>query len=193
MENININGRSRQFIWNSELVNDRDFEDRRWSRGCHLTSSDWGPCTSVISSLSSRSCCVLLVAYSLREFTSRSFISLGSGNGLQVCTLSDLRSEQHWCEFIEPEPPHAHPAGPPDYKAHFDEFLRRFQSYKSGTVEIARKSSGAGKQQSSNEETGAYQEFWQAPARLWQPRVRRLSEEEIDCVLVSAVLYKNSS
>lgn len=30
-----------------------------------------------------------------------------------------------------------------------------------------------------------YEEFWQAPSRIWQPRVRQLSEEEMEAVVVS--------
>ena len=33
-----------------------------------------------------------------------------------------------------------------------------------------------------------YEEFWQAPSRVWSPRVRQLSEAEIEAVLVSPSL-----
>lgn len=91
-------------------------------------------------------------------------------------------SEWQLTNFLEPGPPHAHPAGPPDYKAHFDEFLKRFQSYKAGPPH--RQTSGSKPQKKASEDSDAYQEFWHAPTRLWNSRIRTISEEEIECVLV---------
>lgn len=75
----------------------------------------------------------------------------------------------------KPEPPSAHPAGPPEYKAHFDDFLKKSKqtlSAPSPAKPISRDALG----------TDVYQEFWQAPARLWNPRVRNLSEEEVEAI-----------
>lgn len=82
---------------------------------------------------------------------------------------------------IELEPPHPHPAGPADYKAHFTDFLKKFQSStqtKSSTPSASKHSS----------DKPVYEEFWEAPARLWNPRVRSLSEEEMEAVVVSTAL-----
>ncbi|KAH8115771.1 hypothetical protein DFH11DRAFT_1587026 [Phellopilus nigrolimitatus] len=79
----------------------------------------------------------------------------------------------------KPEPPHAHPAGPQDYKAHFADFLKKFE------LSGSRSSSSAATVEAADVDVdhAAYQEFWQAPARLWNPRVRKLSDEEVEAVL----------
>ncbi|EJD00803.1 uncharacterized protein FOMMEDRAFT_21309 [Fomitiporia mediterranea MF3/22] len=85
----------------------------------------------------------------------------------------------------KPEPPHAHPAGPPEYKAHFADFLKKFESSASSSRSVSSSSSNSvqkGKDQ-SDAHSDAYQEFWQAPQRLWNPRVRNISEKEMDAVL----------
>ncbi|THH08032.1 hypothetical protein EW145_g2986 [Phellinidium pouzarii] len=74
----------------------------------------------------------------------------------------------------KPEPPHAHPAGPAEYKAHFSDFLKKFQYSRSQSV---------APKKAEDDGHDVYQEFWQAPVRLWNPRVRELSEEEMEAVL----------
>lgn len=70
---------------------------------------------------------------------------------------------------------HAHPAAPEELKKSFGEFLKKFHSpTKAGGN---RSSSGA----------HVYQEFWEAPSKYWNGRVKAISEEEIDAVLVSAM------
>jgi small subunit ribosomal protein YMR-31 len=34
---------------------------------------------------------------------------------------------------------------------------------------------------------GTYENFWEAPSRVWRPRVRQISEEEMDAVIVSEI------
>ncbi|OCB88322.1 hypothetical protein A7U60_g4524 [Sanghuangporus baumii] len=88
-----------------------------------------------------------------------------------------------------PEPPHAHPAGPEEYKAHFSDFLKKFEASspwsppsQSSSKAAAPKSSSAS---SSNrpEDHDVYQEFWQAPPRVWNPRARKISDEEMEAIL----------
>jgi len=73
-----------------------------------------------------------------------------------------------------PEAQHAHPAAPTELKQSFDQFLKKFQN-------PPQQAQSATSQLSST--PGAYEEFWEAPSRYWNPRVRQLSEEEIDAVL----------
>ncbi len=79
----------------------------------------------------------------------------------------------------EPEPPHAHPAGPADYKKAFSEFVKKFQSSASAFT------SSSGKTEAK---PGVFTEFWEAPSRIWSPRVRALSEAEIEAIAVSFIV-----
>ena len=82
---------------------------------------------------------------------------------------------------IEPEAPHAHPAAPAEYKKNFSDFLKKFNSSSSASASGSKSPSSKARK----EDTGAFEEFWQAPTRIWNPRVRNVSEEEMDAVLVS--------
>ena len=68
---------------------------------------------------------------------------------------------------------HAHPAAPEELKKSFGEFLKKFQS--------PVRTNGNG----SSSGARVYQEYWEAPSRYWNSRVKKISEEEIDAVLVS--------
>ncbi|KII96074.1 hypothetical protein PLICRDRAFT_151203 [Plicaturopsis crispa FD-325 SS-3] len=68
-----------------------------------------------------------------------------------------------------PEPPHAHPAAPPELRKAFPDFLRKFEA--SASSGASPKKSESGKQ--------AYSEFWEAPSRFW---VKELDEAEIDAI-----------
>ena len=81
----------------------------------------------------------------------------------------------------EPEPPTAHPAGPPEYKAHFEDFLKKFKQALAGPS-----STKASSRETSD--SSAYEEFWQAPSRLWNPRVHHLTEAEVEAIQVSRLL-----
>lgn len=119
--------------------------------------------------------------------TNRSSIFWESVNGQLVrLRLISCFSEILINGLTEPEAPHAHPAGPAEYKAHFSDSLKKFQSGGSKS-----QSSGATQEaQTASKDTGAYEEFWQAPPRLWNPRIRNISEEEMDAVLVSRQLHR---
>ncbi|KAI0829247.1 hypothetical protein BC628DRAFT_1417009 [Trametes gibbosa] len=73
----------------------------------------------------------------------------------------------------KPEVQHPHPFAPPELKQHFADFLKRFESSPSKSNSSTMSSSKGGA-------TGAvYQEFWEAPSRLWK---RELQDWEIELV-----------
>ncbi|KAI8984913.1 hypothetical protein BD414DRAFT_489684 [Trametes punicea] len=80
----------------------------------------------------------------------------------------------------KPEEQHPHPFAPPEAKQHFEEFLQKFQR-SSSAAQGGSPSPVAST--SSSSRSGAkgpvYQEFWQAPPRLWK---RDLKEWEIELV-----------
>lgn len=71
---------------------------------------------------------------------------------------------------------HAHPAAPEELKKSFADFLKKFQS----PVRTNGNESSPG--------VHTYQEYWEAPSKYWNSRVKKISEEEIDAVLVSVHL-----
>ncbi|CAA7260165.1 unnamed protein product [Cyclocybe aegerita] len=73
-----------------------------------------------------------------------------------------------------PDAPHPHPAAPADLKARFSEFLAKMNA--SGSSEPPSKS-GSGKN------TTVYNEFWEAPSRLWKPKVRYIEEAEVNAIM----------
>ena len=78
--------------------------------------------------------------------------------------------------LIAPTEQRAHPAAPEELKRSFADFLRKFQS----PVRM----NGNGSSSSMH----VYQEYWEAPSRYWDSRVKTISEEEIGAVLVSVSL-----
>ncbi|KAJ3513333.1 hypothetical protein NLJ89_g3012 [Agrocybe chaxingu] len=76
--------------------------------------------------------------------------------------------------FVAPDAPHPHPAAPADLKARFSEFLAKMNA--SGASEPASKSS-------SGNNTTVYNEFWEAPSRLWKPKVRYIEEAEVNAIM----------
>lgn len=85
-----------------------------------------------------------------------------------------LRDPQ--CIALEPEAPHVHPAAPTELKEHFAEFLAKMN------LSPAKPPSGKG---SSN----IYREFWEAPTRFWQPRVRQLTDAEMESIMVRGISW----
>ena len=74
-----------------------------------------------------------------------------------------------------PDAQHAHPAAPEQLKKSFGEFLKKFQSpAKAGDT-------------GSSSDAHIYKEYWDAPSKYWNSRVKAISEEEIDAVLVSVM------
>ncbi|PIL36590.1 hypothetical protein GSI_00279 [Ganoderma sinense ZZ0214-1] len=76
----------------------------------------------------------------------------------------------------KPEEQHPHPFAPPEFKQHFSDFLKKFQS-----TPAAASSAGASAGSAKKAEGGGqvFAEFWQAPSRLWK---RELEEWEIELV-----------
>ncbi|KAF4619161.1 hypothetical protein D9613_005588 [Agrocybe pediades] len=73
-----------------------------------------------------------------------------------------------------PEAPHPHPAAPSEFKQRFPQFLEARNN----------STSSPAKSSSKSEETGnIYNEFWEAPARFWKPRVRYIDEKEMDAIM----------
>ncbi|KAF9265516.1 hypothetical protein L218DRAFT_812712, partial [Marasmius fiardii PR-910] len=69
------------------------------------------------------------------------------------------------------EAPHIHPAAPAELRnKNFSDFSTssKFQ---------------ASSPSSSSSSSKVFKEFWEAPERLWKPKVRELEEWEIDAVL----------
>jgi len=74
---------------------------------------------------------------------------------------------------VAPNVQRAHPAAPEELKRSFTDFLKKFQS--------SMRKNGSG----SSSGASVYQEYWEAPSKYWNSRVKTISEEEIDAVLVS--------
>ncbi|PPQ99901.1 hypothetical protein CVT24_009582 [Panaeolus cyanescens] len=68
-----------------------------------------------------------------------------------------------------PDARHPHPAAPLEFKQRFSEFLEKMNA--------------STKETTSSPASNAYSQFWEAPERLWRPRVRQLSDKEIDAIM----------
>ncbi|KAJ4487700.1 hypothetical protein J3R30DRAFT_3787081 [Lentinula aciculospora] len=75
-----------------------------------------------------------------------------------------------------PEAPHAHPFAPAEFK---NKNYTQFSSGASVAISSSTSSSSSG-----SKSRNVFQEFWEAPERLWGPRVHQLEEAEIDAILV---------
>ncbi|KAI0352786.1 hypothetical protein OH77DRAFT_1408523 [Trametes cingulata] len=80
----------------------------------------------------------------------------------------------------KPEEQHPHPFAPQELKQHFSDFLKKFESSSSaasgGPTSAAPKASSPSK---SGAKGPVYQDFWQAPPRLWK---HDLKDWEIELV-----------
>ncbi|KAI1788931.1 hypothetical protein LXA43DRAFT_893773 [Ganoderma leucocontextum] len=75
----------------------------------------------------------------------------------------------------KPEEQHPHPFAPPELKQHFSDFLKKFQSTPAVASSVSASASSANKASGGQ----VFEEFWQAPARLWK---HDLEEWEIELV-----------
>ncbi|KAH9853363.1 hypothetical protein C2E23DRAFT_120679 [Lenzites betulinus] len=73
----------------------------------------------------------------------------------------------------KPEEQHPHPFAPAELKQHFADFVKKFESSPSQSSSPAASSSKAGAS------SAVYQDFWEAPSRLWK---RELQDWEIELV-----------
>ncbi|CAL1713620.1 unnamed protein product [Somion occarium] len=78
----------------------------------------------------------------------------------------------------KPEPQHPHPFAPAELKKAFSDFVSKFQS--SGAQAGLSSTQPATSQPKSGPNVHVYQEFWQAPERLWKSD---LSEEEVELAM----------
>ncbi|ETW84607.1 hypothetical protein HETIRDRAFT_124128 [Heterobasidion irregulare TC 32-1] len=69
-----------------------------------------------------------------------------------------------------PNPQRPHPAAPAQYQASFSEFLKKYES-------------SANETSHSGNAKLVYGEFWEAPSWVWQPRIRKIEDSEIDAIL----------
>jgi small subunit ribosomal protein YMR-31 len=73
----------------------------------------------------------------------------------------------------KPDTQRPHPAAPSELQKSFSDFLKKFEA----SATLSSKKAGA------NGSKQMFDEFWEAPARFWRPRVRELEDGEIDAVL----------
>ncbi|KAF5321697.1 hypothetical protein D9619_000942 [Psilocybe cf. subviscida] len=72
--------------------------------------------------------------------------------------------------------PHPHPAAPAEFKERFSEFLTKMNSSGASSKASSSKPSSSGN-------TNTFNQFWEAPSRFWQPRVREMSKAEMDAIM----------
>lgn len=107
----------------------------------------------------------------------RSFPSLGNVNGHKVGVVffSDSVSV---LSIVGPQPQHPHPAAPVQLKEAFSDFLQKYKSHLSPS---------SSKSIRQNPRGLMFNDFWEAPGHLWQPKIRHLEDAEIDAILVSSM------
>ncbi|THU82887.1 hypothetical protein K435DRAFT_439500 [Dendrothele bispora CBS 962.96] len=78
-----------------------------------------------------------------------------------------------------PETPHSHPFVPAELRErNFADFAKEI------------KSSGSSKQSGSK---NVFNEFWEAPQHLWNPRIHELEEAEIEAIMVCSPCFLNNA
>jgi len=73
-----------------------------------------------------------------------------------------------------PQPQRPHPAAPEQFKEAFPDFLEKFKSHLSPSPS---------KITQNNTRGLLFNDFWEAPGRVWRPRISQLDDTEIDAVL----------
>jgi small subunit ribosomal protein YMR-31 len=107
----------------------------------------------------------------------RSFPSLGNVNGhkVGVVFLSDSVSV---LSIVGLQPQHPHPAAPVQLKEAFSDFLQKYKRHLSPSLSKSIRQDPRGLM---------FNDFWEAPRHLWQPKIRHLEDAEIDAILVSSM------
>ncbi|KXN84192.1 hypothetical protein AN958_12845 [Leucoagaricus sp. SymC.cos] len=81
--------------------------------------------------------------------------------------------KRQWPSAVEA--PQPHPAASAEFREHFADFLkRRLRQTPSGTSERAALPDSA----------TVYSNFWEAPSKYWNPRVRELDDWEMNSIMV---------
>ncbi|KZT13207.1 uncharacterized protein LAESUDRAFT_754199 [Laetiporus sulphureus 93-53] len=76
-----------------------------------------------------------------------------------------------------PDQPHAHPCASSDVKASFDSFVKKFQASRSASTGATSSAVPASAGKGTNAQV--FQEFWEAPEKLWK---HDLEEWEIELI-----------
>jgi len=71
------------------------------------------------------------------------------------------------------EGPHPHPAAPAELKQRFSDFV--------GKSDLSSPVMASSKELSNG--SRLYNNFWEAPTRFWQPRVREIEEAELEAIM----------
>ncbi|PFH50551.1 hypothetical protein AMATHDRAFT_144773 [Amanita thiersii Skay4041] len=77
------------------------------------------------------------------------------------------------------EAPHPHPAAPAELKQRFAQFVNRLDAAQS--LQSSKHGSGGS--------PSVFKDFWEAPHRLWQPKVHIIEDNEIEAVMVCAASF----
>ena len=106
---------------------------------------------------------------------------------LTVCVLFPVPSVpcvNPCCSIAAPDVPHPHPAAPLEFKQRFSEFVakREASAHSPPPPPPSPSAAPADSKKGSNKDTVTYQDFWEAPNRLWQ---RTYSEREMNAIMVS--------
>lgn len=124
------------------------------------------------------------------ECTNHLFNLSGGDNGHQVRSqtiraimrskTADLRAPRS----AAPEPQHPHPFAPADLQKSFQDFLSKFKASSSASSSGTSQSTSSGGSSKHGENEQVFNDFWQAPEKLWKPQ---LSEAEIEAITVRNV------
>jgi small subunit ribosomal protein YMR-31 len=83
--------------------------------------------------------------------------------------LISFIGKRRWPHGLQAQRPH--PAAPTQLKEAFSDFLEKYKNFSFSSTG------------SSNGKRQMFNEFWEAPEYVWQPKVRKLEDSEIDAVL----------
>ena len=96
------------------------------------------------------------------------------------CNLYDSKYSVTYGRLTDPEPQHPHPFAPAELKQSFSDFISKFQGSSSQSAHTA-SSSPPLSASKLGPNVQVFQEFWQAPERLWK---HDLDETEIELAMV---------
>ena len=85
--------------------------------------------------------------------------------------------------LTEPEPQHPHPGAPAEFKDAFSDFLKKFETSSTRKFVAVEPKKDAVRRTTVN--SNVYENFWEAPSRLWRPKAKEITKEEMNAVVVS--------